>query len=56
MAGMGFMERRGGGWLIMRRGMRAFNETEPELMQDERNMFVRVTFRLAPWENEWAAG
>ena len=46
MAGMGFMERRGRGWLIMRRAMRAFNRTEPELAQDERNKFVRVTFRL----------
>ena len=47
MAGMGFMERRGRGWLIMRTAMRAFNGTEPELLQDERNRFVRVTFRLA---------
>lgn len=46
MAGMGFMERRGRGWLIMRRAMQAFNGTEPELVQDERNRFVRVTFRL----------
>ena len=47
MAGMGFMERRGRGWLIMRRAMQAFNATEPELVQDERNRFVRVTFRLS---------
>ena len=46
MAGMGFMERRGRGWLIMRRAMRAFNATEPEMVQDGRNRFVRVTFRL----------
>ena len=46
MAGMGFMERRGRGWLIMRQAMRGFNDTEPELLQDERNQFVRVTFRL----------
>lgn len=46
MAAMGFMEQRGRGWLIMRSEMRAFNATEPELMQDERNGFVRVTFRL----------
>ena len=46
MAGMGFMERRGRGWLIMRRAMRAFNGSEPELVQDERNRFVRVTFHL----------
>ena len=31
----------------MRREMRAFNGTEPDLIQDERNKFVRVTFRLA---------
>ena len=47
MAGMGFMERRGRGWLIMRREMLAFNGTEPELLHDEPNRFVRVTFRLA---------
>ena len=48
MAAMGFMEQRGRGWLIMQREMRSFNDTEPELVQDERNKFVRVTFRLAP--------
>ena len=48
MAGMGFMERRGRGWLIMRREMLAFNGTEPELLHDEANRFVRVTFQLAP--------
>ena len=48
MAGMGFMEQRGRGWLIMRREMLAFNGTEPELLHDEPNRFVRVTFRLAP--------
>ena len=52
MAAMGFMERRGRGWLIMRRGMKAFNGTEPELVQDERNRFVRVTFRLGSGESE----
>ena len=36
----GLMERRGRGWLTMRR----FNGTEPELVSDERNRFVRVTF------------
>lgn len=44
MSAMGFMEQRGRGWLIMQREMREFNGTEPELMQDERNKFVRVTF------------
>ena len=44
MAGMGFMERRGRGWLIMRREMRAFNGTEPDLVNDDRNRFVRVSF------------
>ncbi len=48
MAGMGFMERRGRGWLIMRREMQAFNGTEPELLHDEPNQFVRVTFLLDP--------
>ncbi len=55
MAATGFMEQRGSGWLIMRREMRAFNGTEPELMQDERNKFVQVIFRLVPWENEGSA-
>lgn len=46
MSAMGFMERRGRGWWIMRREMRAFNGTDPELMHDEEGRFVRVTFRL----------
>ena len=46
MAGMGFMEQRGRGWPIMRGEMRAFNGTEPELIHDERNKFVRVGFLL----------
>ena len=46
MSAMGFMEKRGRGWLVMRREMRAFNGTEPELVHDERSRFVRVTFRL----------
>lgn len=37
----------GRGWLIMRSEMRAFNGTEPELMQDEPNRFVQATFRLS---------
>ena len=52
MAAMGFMEKRGRGWLIMRREMQAFNGTEPELVQDERNRFVRVTFHLDAGESE----
>ena len=52
MSAMGFMEQRDRGWLIMRREMGAFNGTEPELMQDERNKFVGVTFRLAPGGGE----
>ena len=42
------MERRGRGWLTMRRAMRAFNDTDPELVNDVDNRFVRVTFRLKP--------
>ena len=56
MSGMGFMEQRGRGWLIMRREMRSFNGTEPELMQDGPNRFVKVTFRLDPVEGGGAAG
>ena len=56
MAAKGFMEGRGRGWLIMRREMQAFNGTEPELEQDARNQFVRVTFRLQPGGGERASG
>lgn len=48
MVVMGMMEQRGRGWPKMRQGMRAFNDTEPELINDEGGKFVRVTFRLAP--------
>ena len=44
----GLMERRGRGWLTMRHAMRRFNGTEPALVNDERNRFVRVTFLLEP--------
>ena len=50
MAAMGFMEQRGRGWLIMRSEMRAFNGTEPGLMQNDRDRFVKVTFHLGPRE------
>ena len=40
------MERRGRGWLLMRHEMRKFNGSEPELINDHENRFVRVTFRL----------
>ena len=56
MSAMGFMEQRGRGWLIMRREMRAFNGTEPELMHDERNKFVKVTFHLDSRESGGVAG
>ena len=46
MEGMGLMEQRGRGWLIMRREMMAFNGTEPELLEDQRSKYVRVRFRL----------
>ena len=44
MVVQGLMERRGRGWLTMRSAMRRFNGTEPDLISDERNRFVRVTF------------
>lgn len=44
MVVLGFMERRGRGWLRMRQAMRRFNGTEPELRNDTRNRFVRVVF------------
>ena len=42
------MERRGRGWPVMRRAMREFNGTEPELVNEERGKFVRVSFRIDP--------
>ncbi len=42
------MERRGRGWPLMRREMRAFNDTDPELVNSADGKFVRVTFRLRP--------
>ena len=42
----GLMEGRGRGWLMMRRAMGEFNGTEPELINDEENRFVRVVFWL----------
>ena len=42
------MERRGRGWPLMRRTMREFNGTEPDIINEERGKFVRVTFRLGP--------
>ena len=46
MLAMGFMEQRGRGWPLMRRIMREFNGNEPEIVQDDHNKYVRVTFRL----------
>ena len=41
------MDRRGRGWLLMRHEMRTFNGSEPELINDQENRYVRVTFRLS---------
>ncbi len=46
MLTMGFMEQRGRGWPVMRDEMREFNGTEPELVQNVNDGFVRVQFRL----------
>ena len=44
---MGFMEKRGRGWLVMRQAMREFNGTEPEIVNREGGGgYVRVTLRL----------
>ncbi len=49
---LGMMEQRGCGWPTMRRTMREFNDTEPELVDSDRGKFVRVTFRRnAPGED-----
>ena len=42
----GFMEQRGRGWPVMRKSMLDFNGTEPDLVQDEKGGYVRVTFDL----------
>ena len=42
----GFMERRGRGYPLMRKAMREFNGTEPELREDREARFFTVTFRL----------
>ncbi len=42
----GMMEQRGRGWPVMRKAMREFNGTEPELFQDDKSGYVRVTFEL----------
>ena len=42
----GLMERRGGGWPMMRRAMPAFNDSQPEIPSDRDSKTVRVTFRL----------
>ena len=44
----GLMERRGRGWPVMRRAMLAFNDSEPEILNDRGDKIVRVTFRLNP--------
>lgn len=41
------MEQRGRGWPVMRRAMREFNGTEPELEHDALFRSVKVTFRLS---------
>ena len=41
-----FMERRGRGWMVMKKAMAAFNGTEPEIKHDQQSRFVTVTFRL----------
>jgi len=42
----GLMEQRGRGWPIMRRAMREFNGTEPEIKQNRNGGYVRVTLRF----------
>lgn len=42
------MEQRGRGWPMMRRAMREFNGTEPTLIHNRINRYVRVRFDLRP--------
>lgn len=42
----GLMEKRGRGYLLMRKAMQEFNGTEPELAEDKTSRFVTATFRL----------
>lgn len=44
----GLMEKRGRGFLVMRNAMRAFNGTEPDLVNDLGGGFVRVTLHRSP--------
>ena len=48
MLGLGFMEQRGRGWPVMRKAMREFNGTEPEILQEDSAKYVRVRFHLQP--------
>ena len=43
---MGYMEQRGRGWPVMRRAMREFNGTEPEIIQGADGDSVRLRFYL----------
>ena len=43
MLEVGLVEKRGRGWMTMRSAMMEFNGTEPELVNDVANKFVRVT-------------
>ena len=43
---MGYMEQRGRGWPVMRRAMREFNGTAPEITQGDSGAFVRLRFHL----------
>ncbi|MEW6281978.1 MAG: ATP-binding protein [Candidatus Eremiobacterota bacterium] len=47
----GLMEQRGRGWPILRKSMQTFNGTDPELINETRNRFVRVILRLGQPED-----
>ena len=46
-----FMERRGRGWMVMRREMQEFNDTEPQIVHDADSRFVsiRLPLRSSPY-------
>lgn len=45
---LNLMEKRGMGWFLMRRAMKRFNGTEPQIEEDRETAWVKVTLDLRP--------